>query len=81
MIARIRDRVDKRFQRYLRIRKRLTTEWMVPPELIDRWHAAGWIDMAPQILKKLTKLFIERDFTRMIEPEVIPIDSKLNIWD
>jgi hypothetical protein len=79
-IEQIRDRVDKRYKRYVRIRARLAGEWMVPPSLIDRWYRAGWIEMAPQALRRLTNLFIERDYTRMISPEIIPIDPKQNIW-
>lgn len=36
--------------------------------------------MAPQELRRLTNLFIERDYTRMISPEIIPTDPKQNIW-
>lgn len=80
-IGRIRDRVDKRYQRYLRLRKRLATEWMVPTVLIDRWHSAGWIDLTPQSLRRLTRLFLERDYTRLVEPEIIPVDPQKDIWN
>ena len=82
VIEKLRDRVNKRFRRHAKIRSYLATILDVDPRLIQRWEHGGLIDLGNNhAVKRLTALFVERDYTRIIEPHEIPTDPQVNLWD
>jgi hypothetical protein len=81
-IGRIRERVKKRLQRQKRSIPALARQWMIDQRLVERWVAAGWLDLHyPKKIRVLTEMFREMDYVRMINPEEIPTDIDTKIWD
>jgi hypothetical protein len=82
VIEKLRERVNKRFKRHVRIRSDLAKNWDVDPRLIQRWEHCGLIDLGNHhAVKRLTVLFVEREYTRIIKPEEIPMDPQIKLWD
>jgi hypothetical protein len=82
VIHKLRERVNKRFKRHVKIRSILAKTWGVDPRLVVRWEHNGMIDLGNHhAIKRLTLLFLERDYTRIIEPLEIPTDGKVKLWD
>jgi hypothetical protein len=82
VIETLRERVNKRFKRHVRIRNDLAKNLDVDPRLIQRWEHCGLIDLGNHhAVKRLTVLFVEREYTRIIKPEEIPMDPQIKLWD
>jgi hypothetical protein len=81
-ISRIRDRIKKRSYRHKKLLPILEKEWMVDQRLIERWVSAGWINLQyPKKLRVLTEMFLERDYVRTKNPEEIPLEPEIKIWE
>ena len=81
-IDRIRNTVNKAHARHHRLRKKLSDDWRTDIRLIRRWERAGILDLSDRhAIRRITDLLIERDYVAMINPQEIPIDPSMKLWD
>jgi len=81
-IDRVRNTVNKGFLRHERMRQKLAYDWRTDIRLIRRWERAGILNLSDHRgIERMTALLNERDYVALINPEEIPVDPTVLIWD
>jgi hypothetical protein len=78
----VRNTVNKGYLRHERVRQKLAYAWRTDIRLIKRWERAGLLNLSDHHgIERLTELLNERDYVLLVNPEEIPIDASVKIWD
>ena len=81
-IDRVRNTVNKGYLRHERVRQKLAYAWRTDIRLIKRWERAGLLNLSDHHgIERITELLNERDYVLLVNPEEIPIDASVKIWD